>query len=109
MKGISEILKLTATNANSLTFSVESTFVNISTYYKSLDHPLSQNSREPFQRDATTKVVAHVDIKKFSKFLYSSNLNPSDVICSIIEDKALVLNVKLEDLYLTYYIPIMHV
>lgn len=108
MKGISEVLKLTATNANSLTFSVESTFVNISTYYKSLDHPLSQSTREPFQRDPTTRVIVNVDIKKFSKFLYSSNLNPTDVICSIIEDKALVLNVKLEDLYLTYYIPVIH-
>jgi len=73
-----------------------------------------------------------VDIKKFNRFLYSYQVSPTNVILCIIENTALVLHVLLEvraplhhlfctvppatqlneptplqDLYLTYYIPVV--
>jgi hypothetical protein len=50
-----------------------------------------------------------VDIKKFARFLYSYQVGPTNVICCIVEGRAVVLHVLLDDLYLTYYIPVITV
>jgi hypothetical protein len=113
MKGLNDKLIITATLANTLTFSIESQFVNVSTFYKSLDHPiLSQttgnNNRQPFQKDNDTRAVAKVDIKKFWKFLFAYGLGTNEIICSIIEERAIVMKITLDDLDMHYYIPVLN-
>ena len=48
-----------------------------------------------------------VDIKKFARFLYSYQVHPTNVICCLVENRALVLHVLLDDLYMTYYLPVL--
>jgi HUS1 checkpoint protein len=109
MKTVDSYITLTATNARTLNFSVEGSMVSISTLFKSLEHPISESSRtQPFQMENEVRAVAKLDITKFQKFLSVAILNPLDTICSILEDKAVVLNCKLEDLYVCYYLPITH-
>eukprot|EP01080_Neovahlkampfia_damariscottae_P003157 gene3157-5473_t len=112
MKGLNDRLMLTATLANTLNFSIESQFVNVSTFYKSLDHPItsqqSGSNRQPFQRDNETRAVAKVDIKKFWRFLFSHGLGTNEIICSIIEDRAVVMKITLDELDMHYYIPVLN-
>lgn len=104
MKNVEGHLTIFANMNGSLLLKVEADMVTIATFYKNLRHPQIEG-RSPPHPDPDQSCEIKVDIKKFSKFLYSSQISPTNVICCMVEGKALVLHVLLEDLFLTYYIP----
>ncbi len=73
--------------------------------YKNLEHPTIEG-RSPPPPETEIKANVKVDIKKFHKFLFSYLVSPTNVICCIVETRAVVLHVLVDDLYLTYYIPV---
>ncbi len=52
------------------------------------------------------RCAVSVDIKKFYKFLFSHLVSPRMVLCGFVESTALVLHVALDEVNITYYIPI---
>lgn len=68
---------------------------------------LYTEGRSPPRHNPDQSASVKVDIKKFVKFLYSYQVSPQNVICCIVENQALVLHVLLDDLFLTYYIPVL--
>jgi len=106
MKNISDYLTIEANMAGCLTLKIDTDMVSIATFYKGLEHPQIEG-RSPPRSCEEIRATAKIDIKKFSKFLYSYHVGPKNVICCIVQDKAVVLHVLLEDLYVTYYFPIL--
>jgi len=106
MKNVSEHLTIEANMAGQLTFRVDTELVNIITFYKNLEHPQIEG-RSPPRQNPDVKAEVKVDIKKFHRFLFSYLVGPTNVICCIVETRAVVLHVLLEDIYLTYYIPVI--
>ena len=73
-------------------------------------HPFSLGVPEgdnppPFSEDITAEAL--VDIKKFAGFLHSNLVRPTNVILCLLEQKAVVAHVLMEDLFMTYLIPIL--
>ncbi|ORX93116.1 cell cycle checkpoint [Basidiobolus meristosporus CBS 931.73] len=122
MRNISDHVIVSANMNGEFTLRVESEAVQVETFYKSLINPeldLSQvdASRQPsLNRDPENFAFARIDIRNFIKFLHSYHVSPSNVVCCIIEDHALVLYVYVggnnpnQDQYgvLTYYVPVKH-
>jgi len=108
MKNVCDYLSIYANMAGDLTFKVETDMVTIATCYKGLDHP-QMEGRSPPRRNPEQKAEVKVEIKKFARFLYSYQVQATNVICCIVEGRAVVLHVLLDDLYLTYYIPCLNV
>jgi len=106
MKNIDQYLTIQANMAGELTLKVETEAVSIATFYRQLEHPHIEGKSPPrIDKEQTASVK--VDIKKFSRFLYSYQVAPSNVICCIVASMAMVLHVLLDDLFITYYIPVL--
>jgi len=108
MKNVSDYVSIEANMAGKLVFKVETEMVTIHTNYVNLEHPQIEG-RSPPRLNLDQKAEVKVDIKKFARFLYSYQVGPRNVICCIVEGRAVVLHVLLDDLYLTYYIPVLNV
>jgi len=108
MKNVSDFVSIEANMAGKMTFKVETEMVTIHTNYENLEHPQIEG-RSPPRVNPDQKAEVKVDIKKFAKFLYSYQVGPTNVICCIVEGRAIVLHVLLDDLYLTYYVPVLNV
>jgi HUS1 checkpoint protein len=106
MKNIDDYLTVQANMAGEFTLKVETDMVSIATFYRNLDHPHIEG-RDPPRVNPDQAAAVKVDIKKFSRFLYSSQVSPQNVICCIVKGQALVLHVLLDDLFITYYIPVL--
>eukprot|EP01103_Thecamoeba_quadrilineata_P003734 TRINITY_DN13486_c0_g1_i1.p1 TRINITY_DN13486_c0_g1~~TRINITY_DN13486_c0_g1_i1.p1 ORF type:complete len:275 (-),score=36.09 TRINITY_DN13486_c0_g1_i1:6-830(-) len=106
MKNISDCLIINANMAGQLTLRVETDLVSIATFFKNLQHPVLEGKSPP-RPDPNQVAEVRVNIKKFSKFLYSHQVSPADVICCLVEGEALVTHVLLENLFITYYIPVL--
>jgi len=105
MKNISDQLTVKANMGGQLSFIVESSLITVETKYKNLDHPQIEG-RPQQPRDPNLSASVTLDIKKFSQFLYSQNVQPNFVLCCFCK-VALVFHVVLENLYMTYYLPII--
>mmetsp|Transcript_24142 Transcript_24142/g.33855 ORF Transcript_24142/g.33855 Transcript_24142/m.33855 type:complete len:277 (-) Transcript_24142:31-861(-) len=108
MKNVCDHLTIFANMAGELKFKVETDMVTIQTSYSNLEHPQIEGKSPP-RMNSEHKAEVKVDIKKFSKFLFSYQVTPLNVICCIVEGRAVVLHVLLDDLYITYYIPVLSV
>jgi len=106
MKNIESFLILQANMAGELTLKVQTDNISVATFYRKLEHPNIEGKNAPVA-NPDQKAKVKVDIKKFSRFLFSHIIVPRNVICCIVEDTALVLHVLLDDLFITYYIPVL--
>jgi len=106
MKNVSEHLIISANMGGDLSLIVEENMVKITTFYKNLEHPIIEG-RTPPPHNPNISAEVKVDIKKFIRFLYCYQVMPQNVICCIVKDKAVVFHVLLQDLYLTYYLPVI--
>lgn len=95
LKSIGDYITISATMANSMTLRLDTPLIQCNTLYKNLEHPRI-SGRESLQKDPETRATAKLDIKKFSKFLFAHLLNPNEVICSILEDKCVIMSVLLQ-------------
>eukprot|EP01121_Diplochlamys_sp_Union-15-3_P004050 TRINITY_DN14012_c0_g1_i1.p1 TRINITY_DN14012_c0_g1~~TRINITY_DN14012_c0_g1_i1.p1 ORF type:complete len:276 (+),score=37.44 TRINITY_DN14012_c0_g1_i1:68-895(+) len=106
MKNISNYLTVSANMGGELTLKLETDSVSVATFYIGLEHP-QIDGRSPPKYDKDQSATVKVEIKKFSQFLYSHLISPSNVICCLVEKIAMVLHVLVEDLFITYYIPVL--
>eukprot|EP01126_Amoeba_proteus_P041046 TRINITY_DN4404_c0_g1_i6.p1 TRINITY_DN4404_c0_g1~~TRINITY_DN4404_c0_g1_i6.p1 ORF type:complete len:155 (-),score=28.98 TRINITY_DN4404_c0_g1_i6:145-609(-) len=106
MKNVDDFLIIQANMAGELTFKVQTDLVSIATFYRKLNHPHIEG-KDPPKVNPDKSATVKVDIKKFSRFMYSYQVHPHNVICCIVEETALVLHVLLDDLFITYYIPVL--
>jgi HUS1 checkpoint protein len=106
MKNIDNYLILQANMAGELTLKVQTDNISVATFYRKLEHPHIEGKEAP-NTNPDQKAKVKVDVKKFSRFLFSHIIIPKNVICCIVEDTALVLHVLLDDLFITYYIPVL--
>eukprot|EP01128_Nolandella_sp_AFSM9_P008240 TRINITY_DN4829_c0_g1_i1.p1 TRINITY_DN4829_c0_g1~~TRINITY_DN4829_c0_g1_i1.p1 ORF type:complete len:273 (-),score=55.84 TRINITY_DN4829_c0_g1_i1:141-959(-) len=104
MKNLDDYVTINATMGGELSFGVQTEMVEVTTYYKDLEHPKLPN-RDNEGSDATA--TCKIDIKKLSRFLYCNMVNPQNVICCIVKDKALIFHVLLDDLFMSYYVPVI--
>lgn len=103
MRNVDSRLSVFANMAGSLLLKVESESATIATFFKNLQHPSIQG-RSPPREDPEISCELRVDIKKFYKFLYAHMMDPKNVICCMVEGRALILHVVTDELFLTYYI-----
>ncbi|PRP88712.1 checkpoint clamp complex protein [Planoprotostelium fungivorum] len=106
MKNVGEYLSIWANMAGEIRFKVESDMVTIQTSYRNLDHPQIEGKSPP-RVNPELEAEGKVRVKQFSKFLYSYQVLPNNVVCCIVEGKAVVIHILLDDLYMTYYIPMV--
>jgi len=103
MKDLDSSLTIQANMRGELTLKVLTDAVAIVTLYRNLVHPQVVG----LEITPETIASAKVDIKKFWSALYSYHVAPLHAICCIVDGTKLVLHVLLDDLYITYYIPIL--
>lgn len=106
MKNLEQYIYITANMNGELTFKVETELFSIGSFFRGLEHPQLEGMPPPTP-DATKQARVKVDAKKFYKSLYSHQILPQSVICCLFEKRALVLHVLLDDLVLSYYIPVV--
>jgi HUS1 checkpoint protein len=106
MKNVDQYLQVQANMNGELTLKVETEMFTIGTFFHKLEHP--QMEGVPAATANPDKVATvKVDIKKFHKSLYSYQVAPSNIVCCMFEQQALVLHLLLDDLFVTYYIPVL--
>mmetsp|Transcript_11030 Transcript_11030/g.13623 ORF Transcript_11030/g.13623 Transcript_11030/m.13623 type:complete len:273 (-) Transcript_11030:22-840(-) len=105
MKNVSATLKIEANMAGTLKLSVCNEATNISTLFHNLEHPQIEDTIPP--RSADIQAEVSIDIKKFIGFLHTSLIRPANVILCICEERALVLHVLLDDLYMSYFLSVL--
>lgn len=106
MKNLEQFLYITANMNGELTFKVETEMFTIGTFFRGLEHPQLEGMPPP-SPDVTKQARVKVEAKKFYKSLYSHQILPKSVICCLFEKQALVLHVILEDLVISYYVPVV--
>jgi len=105
MKDLDSTLTIQANMGGEMTLKVQTDMVSIATFYRNLEHPQLEGRTKSEGPD--TMASAKVDVKKFWRALYSYQVAPTNVICCIVEKTALVLHALLDDLFITYYIPML--
>ncbi|ORX60072.1 cell cycle checkpoint [Piromyces finnis] len=122
MKSMSNYLTISANYNGEFTLKIETESVSVETYFKDLICPeLNQNENSQSQQERPKEQFSgcQISIIDFEKFVHSYVINPSSVICSIIENFAVVFYVYVRNDMslmdydqetrqfgaLTYYIP----
>jgi len=106
MKAITDYVHLSANMGGELTLRIQTEMVSIQTFFNHLEHPTVEG-RSPPQHNPEQKASVKLDIKKFSRILFSDLIQPQNVICCIVETKAVIFHVLLDDLFMTFYIPVV--
>lgn len=106
MKGLADTLSIECNYDGTLKLGVVTDSAKITTVMNGLDHPRIEGYEGP-ERNADIWASVRVDMKNFSRFLGASNIGPDHVICCVVVHKVVVMHVLLDQLYLTYYIPIL--
>lgn len=107
MKAVSDELTIEADSAGRVVFRVETDLVKIKTHYKDL--AIRTEGEEHSQDKESVCAHAKMSIKKFSKILHCRSLPSQYVLGCIVESRAFVLYVKLQQDqgHITYYIPLI--
>lgn len=105
LKKLDETLMVECNMDGTLKLGVQTDAARITTIVTGLEHPKVEGQDAPI-RDANLWGSVRVDMKKMSRFMGADSMNPSAVVCCIIVNKAVVMHVILEQIYLTYYIPV---
>eukprot|EP00123_Amoebidium_parasiticum_P000063 comp101594_c0_seq1/m.48740 comp101594_c0_seq1/g.48740 ORF comp101594_c0_seq1/g.48740 comp101594_c0_seq1/m.48740 type:complete len:283 (-) comp101594_c0_seq1:191-1039(-) len=108
MKTLSKHLTLAANGEGELHLSIEADMVSVRTVIRDLENPTYQDEQSQGGARAGSEFVsARIDISKFSQFLYGDQIMPTNVICSIVENRAVILFLLNSDVSLTYYVPVI--
>lgn len=107
LKKLDDALIIECNMDGCLKMGVQTDSAKITTVVNGLEHPKVEGAEEAPVRDASRWGSVRVDMKKFSRFLGAHHINPTAVVCCLIEHKAVVMHVILDTFYLTYYIPVL--
>lgn len=106
MKNVDQYLHVTANMNGELNLKVETEMFTIGSFFHKLEHPRIEGA-PPASVNPGKVASVKVDIKKFYKSLYSYQVATASIVCCIFEKQALVLHLLLDDLFITYYIPVL--
>jgi HUS1 checkpoint protein len=125
LKNLADAMTISANMGGEFSLQVETANVLINTTYTGLEHPIIDSQQggtagdsggAGHQQTATAasgnkqqSAKAKVDISKFARFLHCHQISPNSVICCIVQSRSLVLHAVLDDLYLTYYLPVLSI
>lgn len=132
MKNVADNVTLSANMCGEFSVGVDTNTVAIVTTFSGLQHPdialnpsavssgtstsTPSSSSESTGSNPTTPMVAvprdrqaraKVNITKMYRFLQCYLVQPHNVICCIVEGRSVVFHAILDDLYLTYYLPVI--
>src|SRR3989338_7389604 len=105
MKQLADHLTIKANMDGMLIVEIDTDFVHVSTTYCNLPH--FQLADRPLVRDPTIQAEVKVDIKKFSRFLASTQIAPTNTICCLTPGHSLFIHVSVADLVLNYYLSVI--
>jgi len=71
------------------------------------DRAATTEGKDPPKLDESVRASAKVSIKRFARCLHSQIVGPSNVILCIVEGRVLMIHVLLEELFLTYFVPVL--
>lgn len=108
MKNIGPYLTIRGNMAGELDFKVDAELISVATHFRNLEHPHIQGREAP-QPDANKELIVKIDSSKFYKFLFSSAVNPQNVVLCLNTNAPVVIHVMHDDVYLTYYLPLVSV
>ncbi|XP_067011266.2 checkpoint protein HUS1 [Anabrus simplex] len=105
MRTMSPHLIVSASNEGVFLLRIETDVTTVTTHFKNLAVETAQggDQREPL--DPSMLISARVDIKKLSLFLASEQVNPTQVMCDIKQERLLHLVLMHEDVTLHYFAP----
>ena len=106
-KQMSDHLTIRANMDGMLALEIDTDFVQVSTVFRNLVH--FQLDDRPLIRDPTIEAEVKVDIKKFVKFLASTQISPTNTICCLTPGHSLVIHLTVADLILYYYLSVISV
>eukprot|EP00117_Sycon_ciliatum_P005984 scpid5280/ scgid9712/ Checkpoint protein HUS1 len=108
LKNLSNYLILSANNVGNFSLEVETDDVSVRTQFKDLDNPVVENCPVSEQTgDPEHMVSARVDIRKFGQFLQAQQINPTRIVCNILENRAVHCFVLHDDMHLQYFLPVV--
>jgi HUS1 checkpoint protein len=106
MKNIGPYLTIRGNMNGDLDFKVDAELISVATHFRNLEHPHIQGREAP-QPDPSKEHTVKIDSSKFYKFLFSSAVNPQNVVLCLNVDNPVVIHVMHDDVYLTYYLPLV--
>lgn len=101
MKSLSSHIVLLANHEGALILKVETPEATVSTHFKNL---IMENSGGD-EENTEEFFSARIDIRKFVQFLTSEQVNPSKVVCNIVDDKMVAMFLINEDIIMHYFLP----
>ncbi|XP_071103105.1 checkpoint protein HUS1-like [Haliotis cracherodii] len=111
MKNLSNSMVLSANQNGEMRLSVETDMVSISTHFQDLHNPTwrrdADNASQMSQHDKNEKEFfeAKIDIRRFAQFLSGQQVNPTRVICNIVDKRIVHIFMMHEDVSLQYFMP----
>ncbi|XP_069165296.1 checkpoint protein HUS1 isoform X2 [Procambarus clarkii] len=105
MKTLSTHITLAANRNGTLVVSVSTDVVNVSTHFKQLSMPVWDGQGNNDDDDPEVLNSATVDIKKLAFFLQGDQVNPTKVICNIVEKRVIHMFLLHDDVTLQYFLP----
>lgn len=108
MKNIGQYLTIRGNMNGELDFKVDAETISVATHFRNLEHPHIQGREAP-QPDPNKEHTVKIDSSKFHKFLFSHSVNPQNVVLCLNVDAPVVIHVMHDDVYLTYYLPLITV
>ncbi|XP_072174015.1 checkpoint protein HUS1-like [Diadema setosum] len=109
MKNLGSYLELSANQSGDMRLGVESEQVTVSTHFRDLENPEWEGTdSQSSQTDPSDMVGAKVDIRKFIHFLSGQQLNPSRIVCSIVDNRIIHFFLLHEDLSIQYSMPVIY-
>ncbi|KAI9207229.1 checkpoint protein Hus1/Mec3 [Polychytrium aggregatum] len=118
MKSMSNYITISANMRGEFVLKIDTDSVEVETSYRNLINPefdpsqVDSSQQPSANRDPTLFADARVDARDFVKFVQSYVVNPTNVVCCIIENRGLVFYVYVggpnesQCGNLTYYIPV---
>lgn len=99
LKNISTKVSISAESNDLLSLKIDTVNANISVHFSDLQVSY-------FDSDNFVSVSANVEIKKIYQFLVWEIVRPTRVLCNIINNKVINLDISLDDyMQINYYIP----
>lgn len=118
LKSLSSYMTIAANMRGELQLGVNTDSAEVTTHYKDLINPeinQQDDDQKPASamRDPNQMAEARIDVKDFFRFLQCHHVHPTNVVCCILEDTAVLLYVYMKSIRspnsslgaLTYYIP----
>ncbi|KAK2154553.1 hypothetical protein LSH36_265g01028 [Paralvinella palmiformis] len=109
MKNLSNFVSISANQNGAMRVKVEADQVTVETHFKDLEYPtwsgpsdIGQRSRN---RDPAEFVEARIDIRRLAQFLSGQQVNPSKIICNIVDTRVVHFFLLHDDVSLQYFMP----